>query len=511
MNYRTISAILAAAVFTTACGGGGGGKSAASSPPANGNPSRGELTSAPALVQSLSAPQLASQLSSISPALLAVAGQPKCSVSIYSIGYSTIGGKNEATTAGGAIMVPSGNAPGCSGAKPVVLYAHGTSTDKNLDMTRLGGDIDGELDSALVAAFYAAQGFVVVAPNYAGYSGSTLSYHPFVNALQQSSDMMDALRAARSAFSNIGVSDSGKLFIAGYSQGGYVGLATQRAMQANTGEFKVTATATGSGPYALSNFLDEEFLGQTSAFAPLLLDLLVNSWQNSYGNVFGNPTDLVASTYAPHAIGLLPGTTAETSLFAQNLLPIDAVFQTGSQPGPDISNPDTALVSQAGFDPSNFFVASNYRSQFLSDVSSHPCSDAASNAPIRPCTPANGLRQDALLNDLRNFVPSTPTQLCGAHSDSLVFFANTQLTAQFFTQSGMSPTNLTVVDVDPGVAAPSGPFAILQTGFLAARAQDAANVGTSSAADLVQLASDVHRLAAPFCFAAARSLFQSLE
>src|SRR5580698_7204508 len=51
-------------------------------------------------------------------------------------------------------------------------------------------DIDGQLDSALVAAFYAAQGFVVVAPNYAGYAGSTLPYHPFVNALQQSADMM---------------------------------------------------------------------------------------------------------------------------------------------------------------------------------------------------------------------------------------------------------------------------------------------------------------------------------
>ena len=145
------------------------------------------------------------------------------------------------------------------------------------------------------------------------------------------------------AFPNIGVSDSGKLFIAGYSQGGYVGLATQRAMQANTGEFKVTATATGSGPYALSNFLDKEFLGQTSAFAPLLLDLLVNSWQNAYGNVFANPTGLVASTYAPHAIGLLPGTTAETSLFAQNLLPIDAVFQTGSNRDP-ISRIPTRLL-----------------------------------------------------------------------------------------------------------------------------------------------------------------------
>jgi hypothetical protein len=208
---------------------------------------------------------------------------------------------------------------------------------------------------------------------------------------------------------------------------------------------------------------------------------------------------------------LLPGATPETSLFAQNLLPVEAVLQTGTQPGPDTSNPDTALIAQAGFDPSNFFVASDYRTQYLNDLASHPCSDSVSNAPIRSCKPANGLRQDALLNDLRTFVPSTPTELCGAHSDSLVFFSNTQLTAQYFSQNGVSPSNLTVIDVDPGVAAPSGPFAELQGGFLAARAADAQSVGTSTVAGQVQLASDVHKLAAPFCFAAARSLFQSLQ
>jgi dienelactone hydrolase len=43
--------------------------------------------------------------------------------------------------------------------------------------------------------------------------------------------MIDALRAARSSFAAIGARDSGKLMVTGYSQGGYVALATQRAMQ----------------------------------------------------------------------------------------------------------------------------------------------------------------------------------------------------------------------------------------------------------------------------------------
>jgi predicted esterase len=43
--------------------------------------------------------------------------------------------------------------------------------------------------------------------------------------------MIDALRAARSAFSGIGANASARLMVSGYSQGGFVALATQRAMQ----------------------------------------------------------------------------------------------------------------------------------------------------------------------------------------------------------------------------------------------------------------------------------------
>ena len=49
---------------------------------------------------------------------------------------------------------------------------------------------------------FAAQGYIVVAPNYAGYDISTLGYHPFLNADQQSGEMMDILAAARTALPN---------------------------------------------------------------------------------------------------------------------------------------------------------------------------------------------------------------------------------------------------------------------------------------------------------------------
>ncbi len=73
------------------------------------------------------------------------------------------------------------------GPRPVVLYAHGTNTDKNLNIADItdttnteGVPIGGDVS--------AAQGYIVVAPNYAGYDISTSGYHPYLNAEQQSGE-----------------------------------------------------------------------------------------------------------------------------------------------------------------------------------------------------------------------------------------------------------------------------------------------------------------------------------
>src|SRR6202012_731339 len=182
--------------------------------------------------------------------------------------------------------------------------------------------------------------------------------------------------------------------------------------------------AAGSGPYALSHLVDEEIDGAPSASAPLLFDLLVESWQNSFNNVFRSPTEVFDRQYAARAPTLLPTTLPEATLFAETLIPATALFQAGSPPPPDLSDPDTALVVESGFAATNFFLLTSFREQLVADVAANPCSDATGQR-IASCAPTTGFRQDALRNDLLDFTPTVPLQLCGAHSDSVVYFSNT--------------------------------------------------------------------------------------
>ncbi len=213
---------IVAALLLAGCGGGGSDTGGSTTTDNSG--SRGSLQYNPPLrVTGLSASDFQTQLSASATGkgLLAVAGTPKCGVNFHYIQYGTVGGAGEATNGTGALMVPTGTDPACSGARPIVLYAHGTTTAKAYNIANiLDSSNDAYGESALVAAAFAAQGFIVVAPNYAGYDASKLTYHPYLNADQESKDMIDALTAARTALPNVGGTDSGKLFITGYSQGG---------------------------------------------------------------------------------------------------------------------------------------------------------------------------------------------------------------------------------------------------------------------------------------------------
>ena len=254
------------------------------------------------MVGSYSASDLLSMLTSdpLGKELLQLTFSPTCTVNIYHMEYETVGGAGEATTASGALMVPTGSAATCSGAHPIVMYAHGTNTSKTFNMA----DLSGNSEALLMASVFASQGYIVVAPNYAGYDTSTLPYHPYLNGTQQSDDMIDSLAAARSAYSTANTSDNAKLFITGYSQGGYVAMATHKAMQA--AGTTVTAAAPMSGPYALAAFGDAIFAGEVDMSAPANFNLVVTSYQHSYQNVYTAPTDVYEAQYASTADELLP-------------------------------------------------------------------------------------------------------------------------------------------------------------------------------------------------------------
>lgn len=470
-------------------------------------PQEGQLLQSPSKTGSYSVSDLLSMLSGDPDAaqLLQLTFTPTCSVTVYHLQYQTVGGQGESATASGALMVPGGIGSSCQGQRPVLLYAHGTSAEKSYDIANLSGATGNVNDEGvLLAAIFAAQGYIVVAPNYAGYDTSNLSYHPYLVATQQSHDMMDALTAARSAFSSVGASANNKLFVTGYSQGGYVALATLRAMQ--SAGISVTAAGPMSGPYALSAFADAIFMGEVDGGAPVNFTLIASAYQHSYGNVYSSPTDVFSSQYATNIASLLPTTTTRANLYAQGLLPQYALFSS-TAPAPQYasmtpattpSNLAPAFAQGFGANP---LVTNAYRLNYLQDAQANPDGGFPTTTnDMPPASPANGLRQDFAKNDLRNFNPTVPVLLCGGDSDPVVFYLNTQLMQGYWTTHAPS-AKVTVLDVDSAVAA-NDPYASLKDAFHAAKAAVAVSGGQNA------VLADYHAgLVPPFCLYAVEQFF----
>jgi poly(3-hydroxybutyrate) depolymerase len=504
---------LLAALCLTACGGSGSGVM-----PGPGSPGRGALLqSPPKLVSTLTTGDLLLELSVIAnQPLLALSGTPLCDIAVYHLEYATVGANSEATTASGALMVPTGVDARCRGDRPMLLYAHGTSTNRAFNIADLKDAQNAE--GLLLAALFAAQGYIVVAPNYAGFDTSTLSYHAYLNADQQSKDMIDALSAARLAMPAAGVlitRDSGKLFITGYSQGGYVAMATQRAMQ--LAGMTVTAAAPMSGPYALAAFFDAVVAGQVDGGAPVFTTLLITGYQNAYGNIYAHTTDVFEAQYAGGIESLLPGLIPRSELYSQGKLPQYALF-SATPPDPiyaDIT-PATqpaylAPVFALGFGSGNL-LTNSYRLSYLLDAASHPDGGwpvVTTGAPV--VGPARALRQALALNDLRNWAPVAPTLLCGGNGDPIVFWLNTQLIQNYWSSRQPTVTGFNVLDIDSS-ASVADPYVALKGSFalakqavaLAAIAQGATDGGQRAVFEAYHAT-----LVAPFCLAAVRAFFAS--
>lgn len=497
-SIRLAFTVLAATALA-ACGGGG-----SDGPAIDNSLARGSLVANPPNQVPIPQPD-GSYAKTLEPALFKakldaagltpITGVPKCAISVYYMEYGTVGGAGEKTNATGAIMVPSGADPACSGTRPVLLYAHGTSYDKNYNFAQ----IDKNTEASLAAAMYAAQGFIVVAPNYAGYDVSKLPYHPYLNAEQSANDMVDALRAARKAFANINAKDSGKLFITGYSQGGHVAMATQRAMQSTyASEFKVTALAGQSGPYAMTLLGDATFGGTPNLGATIFFPMISTSWQKSYGGLYSSPSDMYEAQYATGIETLLPSTTPNT-IFSSGKLPQLALFAADSQP--------QAPIIPGSFGPNNL-IKTSFRNTYLADLQAHPCNANAAD-PLN-CAPANPFRQRGLQNDLRNYVPTVPVLLCGGNADPTVFWASTQVTAAYFGAKGMPAQALQMLDVDSAATGPDDPFAAIKAGFAQLKAATAEAAGGGAAGQAAVVTAYHGTLVPPFCNAAARGFFQSV-
>jgi hypothetical protein len=508
------SASFLAALLLAACGGGGGaGGMDASGPGPPATPARGTLLqSPPALLSTLTASSLLLELNVVTnQQLLSLSGAPVCDILVYDISYETVGGANEATTASAALLVPTGLGANCTGARPILMYAHGTTTDRAFTMANLQNT-----ETLFLAALFASHGYIVVAPNYAGYDTSTLSYHPYLIADQQSKDMIDSLTAARTALplaSATLTQDNGQLFITGYSQGGYVAMATHRAMQA--AGMSVTAAAPMSGPYALAAFVDAVFYGEVNGDAPVSSTLLLTAYQKAYGNIYDNPVDVFSAQYAAGIESLLPTTTPRSQLYAEGKLPEFALFSSTppaaafADDTPPTTPANLAEVFALGFGAGNL-LQNSYRLSYLEDAQSNPDGGwPTATTGVAAAAPGLPWRQALQSNDLRDWVPTAPVLLCGGDDDPLVFWLNTDLMQKYWAAHAPASASISVLDLETAASA-NDPYADLKKDFAIAKELIAAAAVAQGATDggALAVAEAYHAtLVAPFCFAAVKSFF----
>ena len=253
-------------------------------------------------------------------------GTPTCGVQMLRMEYATVGGVGEQTTASGVVMLPTGSAAACQGGRPVLLYTHGTAVTRSFDLSVTNDPTNAAYSTMQrLALIYAAQGYIVIAPNYAGYNTSTLPYHPYLNKIQQAQDSIDALVAGRQVIAQQGAgspTDNGKLFVAGYSQGGYVAMATLQRLQQMGAH--VSAGGPMSGPYALEAFGDQIFSGHVGVGTTVFSSMMLSSFEHlPTGSLTGasilNPSFIDADQ-------LFPGQYTYSNLPPSSMLPTTALF-----------------------------------------------------------------------------------------------------------------------------------------------------------------------------------------
>ncbi|MBK6748202.1 lipase family protein [Ottowia sp.] len=433
MKLFRLTCVASAAAVLAACGGSDG-------------PDRGELLDPAAIVTTLTVAQI--DAATAQSGLQAVSGPAKCDVKVVALNYATIGAKGEdGANSSGVMLVPAGSDPACSGAAPLVAYARGTNA---LKTRTLANPQDGE--TASLIAFFAAQGYAVVATDYLGYAKSTYTYHPYQDAASEGSAVIDSVRAAGNAASAVGAKLSGKVMFTGYSQGGHSSAAAQRAAEDKDKikDFSVVGGAHLAGPYNLGTALS---LPTPTAGSQLFLPFIITAWQHAYGNIYGKASDAFQPPYDGFIETAFPSTDV-AGLYAQLRMDLPAASALN-------------LILQPAF---------------VEGVR------AKGNNP---------LYQAGLKNSFIGWTPKAPVLLCGGSGDPVVPPAVHQnvLMADF---TARNVTNVTSVDVDAQVQAAFAPGGVAPT--------------DPATPEFATYYSNYHSPYEPmFCYAAARQFFDSVR
>lgn len=312
-------------------------------------------------------------------------------IDLYSVIYRTKDPFGKTTNASGLFVIPTG----VGKALPLANYNHGTIL-RNTDVPSFMSY------EAMVGVLLGSQGFAASLPDYLGL-GSGSGLHPYTHAKTEASATIDMLRAGRLLCDTLNVPLNSQLFLCGYSQGGHAAMATHKMIEEEySTEFTVTASAPMAGAYDLSGTMYDLLLKDQAYPAPGYLVYLLYAYNYVYA-LYPNLDNILS---APYNVTLAPYFTPPTNT--------------------DLSMVETLL-------PSSRIPSAILNPSFLQMLRTEE------NNPFK-----TKLRE----NDLYDWTPKAPIQMCHCDGDQHVLAINSQIARDRFIARGSA--NVTLINPLPG-------------------------------------------------------------
>jgi alpha-beta hydrolase superfamily lysophospholipase len=319
-------------------------------------------------------------------------------VSVHRLTYTTTNTDGKSIQASGLVIIPT-----VTTALPLLSMQHGTITSDTDAPSYYGNSSEVTLFGSVLSS----QGYIISAPDYIGYGASNALPHPYQHRASLATASLDMLRATREFLTQRNTNWDKRLFITGYSEGGFAGMALLKKMEEEVPtEFNLIAASLGAGAYDTPAFMRNVVNTPTSAAAgasSLYLWVL-----QTYAQIYTPARPFSYYVKEPYAT------------------------QLASRPGFQVSVPGSIDVA--------------FTDSFKQAVTNK--SDALFERAVAD-------------NDIHDWKPKTPLQLYHGDADNTVFYFNSVNTVNAMKARGAARVEL--IPIPGGTHATSIPNYVLGT------------------------------------------------
>jgi pimeloyl-ACP methyl ester carboxylesterase len=235
---------------------------------------------------------------------------------VYRVTYNTTY-KGDEILASGLVALPI-----TTDKVPMLSVHHGTIVQHNAAPSEQGeNDEEMILYSAL-----ASSGLITLIPDMIGFGESKEIFHPYYVEEPTATAIVDLIKASKKLFTDNKVGFNEKLFLAGYSQGGYATMAAHKAIEADPIDgMQLVASFPAAGGYDIKAMQDY-FFGLDQYSEPFYIGYVGKSYQSYYGytNIL---TDFFREPYASRIPTLFDGVNSGSQINGQLTTTIAELIQ----------------------------------------------------------------------------------------------------------------------------------------------------------------------------------------